>query len=79
MRICLITKYPPIEGGISSQAYWLVKALGQRGHEVFVVTNADEVERDYREQTEKSDACLASDNVHVFSTSSSPESRKSVV
>jgi len=50
MRICLISKYPPIEGGESSKAYWLAKALGEKGHEVHVVTNAWEVEKKYREQ-----------------------------
>jgi glycosyltransferase involved in cell wall biosynthesis len=50
MKICIIAKYPPIEGGESSKAYWLARALGQRGHEVHVVTNALEVEEEYREQ-----------------------------
>lgn len=49
MKICLISKYPPIEGGVSSQTYWLAKALGERGHEVHIVTNAQEVEEEYRE------------------------------
>lgn len=49
MKICLISKYPPIEGGESSKAYWLAKGIGERGHEVHVVTNAMEVESDYRE------------------------------
>lgn len=55
MKICLISKYPPIEGGESSKAYWLAKALGERGCEVHVVTNAWEVENDYRENIEASD------------------------
>lgn len=50
MRICFIGKYPPIEGGVSSRLYWLAKGLGLRGHEVHVVTNALEVEREYRER-----------------------------
>jgi glycosyltransferase involved in cell wall biosynthesis len=48
MRICAIVKYPPIEGGVSAQTYWMCRALARRGHEVFVVTNADEVEAEYR-------------------------------
>jgi glycosyltransferase involved in cell wall biosynthesis len=50
MKICFISKYPPIEGGISSRTYWLAKALGERGHEVHIVTNAWEVEAEYREK-----------------------------
>jgi len=50
MKICLIGKYPPIEGGVSSRLYWLARGLGSRGHEVHVVTNALEVEGEYREQ-----------------------------
>lgn len=55
MKICLIAKYPPIEGGESAKAYWLAKGLGERGCEVHVVTNAWEVENDYRENIEATD------------------------
>ncbi|WP_375758801.1 PqqD family peptide modification chaperone [Corallococcus exercitus] len=48
MRICAIVKYPPIQGGVSAQSYWMCRALAEAGHEVHVVTNADEVEDDYR-------------------------------
>ncbi|ADO72054.1 glycosyltransferase [Stigmatella aurantiaca] len=48
MRICAIIKYPPIQGGVSAQSYWMCRALAEAGHEVHVVTNADEVEEDYR-------------------------------
>lgn len=41
-------KYPPIQGGVSAQTYWAARGLAERGHEVFVVTNADEVEDTYR-------------------------------
>ncbi|MEA3485721.1 MAG: glycosyltransferase, partial [Candidatus Aerophobetes bacterium] len=43
------------EGGESSKNYWLAKALGSRDHEVHVVTNAWEVESDYREHFEVGD------------------------
>lgn len=43
------SKYPPIEGSQSALCYWLVRGLGARGHEIHVVTNALEVEDDYRE------------------------------
>lgn len=55
IKICFISKYPPIEGGESSKAYWLAKGLGERGCEVHVVTNAWEVENDYRENIEASE------------------------
>src|SRR5688572_24421354 len=48
MKVCFIGKYPPIEGGVSATTYWLARGLAQRGHEISVVTNADEVEEDYR-------------------------------
>ena len=48
MRVCAIVKYPPIQGGVSAQSYWLCRALAEAGHEVHVVTNAEEVEQDYR-------------------------------
>ena len=68
MRICLISKYPPIEGGISARIYWFAKALGELGHEVHIVTNALEVEEDYRERFEANDQQYAPKNVFVHST-----------
>lgn len=50
MKICFIGKYPPIEGGESSKLYWLARGLGNRGHAIHVVTNALEVENDFREK-----------------------------
>lgn len=58
MRICFIGKYPPIEGGVSAQTYWAVRGLAERGHEVFVVTNADEVEQPFRILLGPRDAAL---------------------
>jgi glycosyltransferase involved in cell wall biosynthesis len=48
VRICIIGKFPPIQGGVSRHTYWTAHALAQRGHEVHVVTNAKEVEFPYR-------------------------------
>ncbi len=48
MRICALVKYPPIQGGVSAQSYWLCRRLAERGHQVTVVTNAAEVDPDYR-------------------------------
>jgi len=55
MKICLIAKYPPIEGGESSKAYWLAKGLGENGCEVHVITNAWEVESNCRENITSSE------------------------
>ena len=48
MRICLIGKFPPIQGGVSMRTYWAAHALAARGHEVHVVTNAKEVRPPFR-------------------------------
>jgi len=68
MRICLISKYPPIEGGVSSRVYWLAKALGERGHEVHIVTNAPEVEEEYKERFKTNEQQYEPENVHVHTT-----------
>ena len=48
MRICVIGKFPPIQGGVSMRTYWTAHALAMRGHEVHVVTNAKEVRPPFR-------------------------------
>ena len=48
MRICAVVKYPPIQGGVSARSYWIARSLAMQGHEVHVVTNAGEVEPEYR-------------------------------
>jgi glycosyltransferase involved in cell wall biosynthesis len=47
MKICIISKYPPIEGGISAKTYWMAKGFAERGVEVHVITNANCVEKEY--------------------------------
>lgn len=68
MRICFISKYPPIEGGVSARVYWLAKALGEREHEVHIVTNAMEVENEYKEQIDSNGKEYTPQNVYVHST-----------
>jgi glycosyltransferase involved in cell wall biosynthesis len=68
----MISKYPPIEGGVSSKTYWTAKALGERGHEVHIVTNALEVEEEYREEFDLSDPNYQPKNVFVHSTDPAP-------
>ncbi len=48
MRILMIGKYPPIQGGVSADTYWTAQVFAELGHHVTVLTNADEVEPAYR-------------------------------
>jgi len=48
VRLCIIGKFPPIQGGVSMRTYRMAHGLAVRGHEVHVVTNAKEVEPPYR-------------------------------
>lgn len=48
MRICFIGKHPPIQGGVSRDNFWASYALAREGFDVHVVTNAQEVERPFR-------------------------------
>lgn len=56
LRACIVGKYPPIEGGVSATTYWLARGLASQGHQIHVVTNADEVEDRYRMQLDSDDA-----------------------
>lgn len=84
MNICIIGKYPPIEGGVSTTTYWLAYGLAKKGHTVHVVTNADEVEEEYRMHMDKaSDAnwyepCFKSSKGKVIVHNVSAFSRKSM-
>ena len=48
MKICIIGKYPPIQGGVSMRTYWHAHGLAALGHEVHVVTNAKEAFSPFR-------------------------------
>ena len=48
MRVCIVSKFPPIEGGIAARTYWRVRRLLDAGHDVAVVTNSGSVEQEYR-------------------------------
>jgi len=48
LKICIIGKFPPIEGGVSMRTYWSAHRLAARGHEVHVVTNAKEAAPPFR-------------------------------
>lgn len=55
MNICMICKYPPIQGGVSRNNFWEARRLAQLGHQVHVVTNAFEVEDEFRLQLSEED------------------------
>jgi glycosyltransferase involved in cell wall biosynthesis len=70
MRICIIGKFPPIQGGVSAQTYWSAHALARRGHDVHVVTNAKEAVAPYRmhmraEDWDRCEAVYAGGSVSV--------------
>ncbi len=48
MKVCIVSKFPPIEGGIAAKTYWLARGYAEAGLEVHVVTNAQSVEEEYR-------------------------------
>jgi glycosyltransferase involved in cell wall biosynthesis len=48
IKLCIIGKYPPIEGGVSRWVYWFARSAASMGHQVHVVTNAEEVEPEFR-------------------------------
>ena len=56
LRVCIVGKYPPIEGGVSATTYWLARGLAARGHQIHIVTNADEVEDRFRIRLDPTDA-----------------------
>jgi glycosyltransferase involved in cell wall biosynthesis len=66
MRICLLCKYPPIQGGVSTQCYWAARGLAARGHQVHVVTNANEVEDEFRIRLSPEDLAPGGDYAPAF-------------
>ncbi len=68
MDVCMVTKFPPIQGGIAARSYWLACALAESGVRITVVTNACSVEDEYRiHGCDEHLATLA--NVKILSTS----------
>jgi glycosyltransferase involved in cell wall biosynthesis len=55
VRICIIGKFPPIQGGVSVRTYWSAHDLAARGHEVHVVTNAKEARPPFRMHMRRQD------------------------
>lgn len=48
MKICFIGKYPPIQGGVSRENFWTMYALAQQGFDIHLVSNAEEVEYQFK-------------------------------
>lgn len=79
MKLCLLIKYPPIQGGVSAQGFWAARALAQRGHDVHVVTHAGEVEATYRLHLDDEDRAMLEstfDRGRVVLHAPEPPSRK---
>lgn len=73
----MICKYPPIQGGVSADNYWLAQQFAENGHKVSVVTNANEVESRFRihlseEDTKKLTGFRKKNSVSVHSTEIDP-------
>ena len=67
MKICMIGKYPPIQGGVSMRNYWAAQLLAARGHQVHLVTNAKGIEIPYRMHMRTEDwAACESEHEHGF-------------
>jgi glycosyltransferase involved in cell wall biosynthesis len=46
-KIASIGKFPPLQGGISSKAYWFANAMAKRGHMIHMVTERTDVDEVY--------------------------------
>src|SRR5689334_16148122 len=71
MRILIVGKMPPIEGGVSASTYWAARDLASRGHTVHIVSNAEEVEPGFRQVLLDEDRAFmasAGDRLHVHVT-----------
>lgn len=64
-KIALLSKYPPLEGGIAAKAYWLARGLAERGHEIHVITNKISAGQEYQiAQGDKEPAVAPNLEVH---------------
>jgi glycosyltransferase involved in cell wall biosynthesis len=55
MRICMVGKFPPIQGGVGVRTYWTAHDLAARGHEVHVITNGKEAVPPFRMHMRRQD------------------------
>jgi glycosyltransferase involved in cell wall biosynthesis len=80
LRICIVGKFPPIEGGVSTRTYWSAHALAARGHEVHVITNAKEARPPFRmhmraEDWDRCEAAYGGGSVKMHWTDPADESQ----
>ena len=52
-KIALLSKYPPLEGGIAAKTYWLARGLAMRGHVVHVITHGFSAGQEYQIQDDE--------------------------
>jgi glycosyltransferase involved in cell wall biosynthesis len=77
MNILMICKYPPIQGGVSAENYWLAQQLAENGHTISVVTNANEVEDKFKielsnEDKDKLTGFRLEESIKIYSTEVDP-------
>lgn len=48
MKICILGKIPPVQGGTPRETFYTAYYLAKAGHEVHIITNSLEVEAQYR-------------------------------
>lgn len=64
-KIALLSKYPPLEGGIAAKTYWLARGLAKRGHSIHVVTHGVLAGQEYQIQgAESSPDAMPNLSVH---------------
>ena len=51
--IALLSRYPPLEGGIAAKTYWMARGLASAGHNVHVITHGLKAGGEYRIQGEE--------------------------
>lgn len=74
MRLAFVCKYPPIQGGEATKAYFLSQALADRGHSVTVISNGREIsDLDTVAMPNDEARHLVSENLAYYSTAPGPE------
>src|SRR5215470_8979213 len=74
MNILAITKFPPIQGGESSSAFFLFDELGKRQHSITILTNSDDVLPNTKVVFTRNDLAIlrANQNMNIVSVAADP-------